>query len=534
MKRKWFLVAFLVAFLGMTSRVQAASISVTAPNTVTSGGKVTFNINIKGAAAWQLKGTGTGATSGCSLGDQGVGDSGNGKNINKTLSVTCNATSVGQISFSVSGNITDANTNRAVDVSGRKIVVVQAPREKDTNNFLKSFSVKGYELKPGFQKDVLEYTVDVPSTVDKVVLEASAESGYASVSGTGEVEVNEGSNPFSIVVTSETGSERTYKVTVNVKDENPIKVSIGDREYTIIKNIKNIVKPEVYEVSTIKIQDMEVPSFVSEVTGFTLVAIKDEEGKNWFAIYDESANSYSLYQEQKSTGMIIYIMDPVEELEGYLKTTVEIFGVSYPAFQVKENSDFAVIYGMNVETGDKKFYLYHRKDNVFQEYFDEMVVQLREDQKVDRYIIFGSVLGCVIFFLLTIMGFMRKPNKKLLKKLQYYEAKYHSNFDETNRLDETKTILKDVKDVSKKKKKNQRKKSQKNLESEQKVETLEVESDASLDVTEALQKMNNAEDIIREYEQTVALSKEELKTQSSSDDEMYDMFSEDKKKKKRK
>ena len=78
-------------------------------NTATSGGKVTFYVNIQGAGSWQLTGKGTGATSGCSLGDQGTGDSGSGKNINKTLSVTCNATNVGQISFAVSGNISSVD-----------------------------------------------------------------------------------------------------------------------------------------------------------------------------------------------------------------------------------------------------------------------------------------------------------------------------------------------------------------------------------------------------------------------------------------
>ena len=109
-------------FLLMISQANAASISVTSnSNYVTSGGRVTFYVNIRDAGAWQLSGSGTGATSGCSLGEQGVGDTGTGRNGNKTLVVTCNATSVGQISFYVSGNVTDASSGKSVDVSGRKV-----------------------------------------------------------------------------------------------------------------------------------------------------------------------------------------------------------------------------------------------------------------------------------------------------------------------------------------------------------------------------------------------------------------------------
>ena len=67
-----------------------------------------------------------------------------------------------------------------------------------------------------------------------------------------------------------------------------------------------------------------------------------------------------------------------------------------------------------------------------------------------------------------------------------------------------------------------------------------------LEVDEAIHKMNDAEEIIREFEKTMALSKEELKEakkenensdSSKSTEEMeatmYDLFEDDRKKKKR-
>ena len=128
MKKK--LLLLIPCMIGLN--VHAASVSVTSSaNYVEAGSRVTFYVNMKGVGAWSLQGNGYGATSNCSLGDNGVGDSGTGTNINKTLSVTCTATSVGQIGFSVTGNVSSVNNSGidTINVNTSKIVTVTAPRQ---------------------------------------------------------------------------------------------------------------------------------------------------------------------------------------------------------------------------------------------------------------------------------------------------------------------------------------------------------------------------------------------------------------------
>lgn len=545
-------------FLLMISQANAASISVTSnSNYVTSGGRVTFYVNIRDAGAWQLSGSGTGATSGCSLGEQGVGDTGTGRNGNKTLVVTCNATSVGQISFYVSGNVTDASSGKSVDVSGRKVVTVQAPREKDSNNYLKNLGITGYDLSPSFSKDTLEYTVTVPSTVNKVVLEASAESGYATVTGTGEFEVDEGVNTKEISVMSETGVERIYKVIIQVKDEHPIQVTIDNQSYTILKNVKNVVKPELYEASTMKLKDFDIPIFVSDITGYTLVALKDDNGKTFLAIYDSDHDSYEFYHELKSHSFLLNILDPEKDFEGYEKTNLVIDDVRYSAYQFHENSDYAIVYAMNIETGEKDYYLYHKKSNTFQLYSDEVEQSFQEKLNYHRSIIYGLGGVSVFFFLLSMFAFCKKPSRKKWKRVEensdfaslddvVEELKEPSITEEKEdgvkpisteadniRLESEELVHTFIQEVPKEK----QKKKQKDLEDivdlpevkEEKKEILENEElhvtqilpeqitqteeelSETVDVTEALKKMNDAEDIIREYEKTLSLSKEELR-----------------------
>ena len=521
------------------SAAGSASISASA-NYVEEGSKVTFYINLKNVAAWDLTGQGYGATSGCSLGDQGVGDSGTGANINKTLSVTCKTTSVGQVSFSISGNISSANGNNIekTSVSTSKIVVVTEPREKDTNNYLKSIGVKDYEITPEFNKDTMEYTVDVPATVNKVTIEAEKESSYATVEGTGEKEVDEGANTFEIKVTSETGVERIYKITVNVKDENPINITIDGEEYTIMKNLKNVETPSTYETTTVKINEFDIPAFHSETSGYTLVGVKNSEGKQLLAIYNEDENTYTLYNETKSDQLLLYIMKITEEKEGFIKSTVTINDITYDALKLNENSNYILIYAMDIVTAEKNYYVYDKDNNSYVVYNDELMNMYKtETEKYKQVILYGGVGAIAIIFILLIIC-MRKPKrskkkKKELEKREEQEVKIEKIDIQKQKKDEEEL----EREIEEKLSKKEPSKSSKNPTNNNKKKKNPPKTN-----TEVLDKVNEATKIIEDFEETTALKKEDLKevkeqnkkTTEELEATMYDLFKEEKPKKRKK
>ena len=521
------------------SAAGSASISASA-NYVEEGSKVTFYISLKNVAAWDLTGQGYGATSGCSLGDQGVGDSGTGANINKTLSVTCKTTSVGQVSFSISGNISSANGNNIekTSVNTSKIVVVTEPREKDTNNYLKSISVKDYEITPEFNKDTMEYTVDVPATVNKVTIEAEKESSYATVEGTGEKEVDEGANTFEIKVTSETGVERIYKITVNVKDENPINITIDGEEYTIMKNLKNVETPSTYETTTVKINEFDIPAFHSETSGYTLVGVKNSEGKQLLAIYNEDENTYTLYNETKSDQLLLYIMKITEEKEGFIKSTVTINDITYDALKLNENSNYILIYAMDIVTAEKNYYVYDKDNNSYVVYNDELMNMYKtETEKYKQVILYGGVGAIAIIFILLIIC-LRKPKrskkkKKELEKREEQEVKIEKIDIQKQKKDEEEL----EREIEEKLSKKEPSKSSKNPTNNNKKKKNPPKTN-----TEVLDKVNEATKIIEDFEETTALKKEDLKevkeqnkkTTEELEATMYDLFKEEKPKKRKK
>ena len=529
MKKK---IIFGIMLLSCIKVVNAASVSVTASsNYVTSGSGVTFYINVNGASAWQLSGYSAGATSGCSFEDLNLDD--NGRNINKTFSVYCPATSVGQISFTVTGKV--ATTSSSGDdvgsetpISASKTVTVQPPRELDANNNLGSLGVEGYKITPAFSADTLEYSVEVPSTVSDVTITGSPASGYASIAGTGKKEVNEGANLFIITVTSETGTPKEYKLTVNVKDDNPIKVKIGDNEYTVMKNAKNIVKPELYEQTTIKINNIDVPAFYNETTNITLVGIKDSKGNVRLAIYDKDQNTYELYEENKSDQMILLI-HPINEIkEGYIKSTVKIDDVEYECLKVNEESEYAIIYATNLLTGEDDYYLYDSKENSYVRYSEEQLEPLKNELNKYKDVVKYLVIGLGVIGLLLIISLVTRPrkNKEVIVKEKKNKKEKKEKTNEEDLVVLEPEELKEEKKPSKKKIE---------VKEEEKVpEEKVVKKSKKQSQKDAIKSVEEATMIIENFEKKVREKELEKQKEEEPEETMYDIFEDDRKRKKRK
>lgn len=531
-----------IIFITTPSLVKAGSVSVRSSATyVTVGSQVTFYVYGNNVASWNLSGSGTGALAGCSFRDSDA--SSNAENITKTIkSVTCTATNLGQAAFTITGDISylENGTMKTTGVNSSKIIVVQKPREKDTNNYLKALEVKGYTLSPAFNKETLEYSVNVPSTVNKVTLDAALESGYASLTGTGEFEVNEGVNTFEINVTSETGVARSYKVVINVADENPIHIEIDGNAYTVMKNAKTLEKPRTYEETTIKIKDFDIPAFHSEKTGFTLIGVKDTKGTTHFAISKE--NAYELYNENKAGELLLYIEKITDEKDGFTKQKATINSSSYDVLISAIDKNTMLVKAMNINTGDVNFYRYDEKEGTYQIYNDTIENNLQEEikkyQDVVLYLCIG--LGVALFFILILI--FTRPKKKKQRKIEEIKIEKLEIEEEAKEAEkeEPKTKKKKKKKMKKQKNNPMEEKNQEEInETPKNVAKNEVKKIQNLSKEEALKQVSKAADIIEEYEKTMKISKKELEKkkkeleQKEIEETMYDIFEDDKKKKKK-
>lgn len=336
----------------------------------------------------------------------------------KSYTFTFKTLKKGSTSVSVGGYLAYAYADLSeisLSSNSKKInIITQAELEASysKNNNLASLGVEGFTLTPEFNANTLEYSVIVPEDTKNVNITGTVQDKKASITGVGVQQVNQGNNKFLVTVKAENGSEKTYTINVDVKDENPIEVTVGDKKYTVVKIKENLPIASLYNEYGIKINEFDIPAYKNDYTGLVLVGLKDTEGNISLFIYDDENNSYKEYSELKSSQITIYPLKPEENIEGYKKGNVKIQDIDVEGFYLNEDSDFFVIYGVNVETGDKGFYMYDKKMQTLIKYNDELSSLLSEKIKLYTYIIIGFISLSVVMLIIIIVLVCKKGKKK--------------------------------------------------------------------------------------------------------------------------
>ena len=324
--------------------VNAASVSLKANSTsIVNGNSVTVTATISDSAAiFFTEGTLTCSGAGVNKSTSMSWDNTDNSKKSKSFSLTVKSSQVGTITCKTSGvKFTGGSSSGWTNLSSKTVTInVVKPREKSTNNNLKSLSVEGYSISPSFNKDTLEYTVNLESNIEKIKINASKEDGYASLSGTGEKEVQEGDNKFEIVVTSETGKSKVYTLNAIVKDSNPIIKTINGNEYTVIKRESALTKPDSFEETKVMINEIEIPAFYNEKTAITLIGLKDSGGNVHLYQYNQKDDTYTKYETLTSISQTIIFENTDEEIEGYEPITTTINEKEYNVYQNKNNKDY--------------------------------------------------------------------------------------------------------------------------------------------------------------------------------------------------
>ena len=447
MKRINYILFGLISFMLLTVSVKAApsaGLSVSS-RTVENGKSVTATVTVKNAAAWNVKITSSGNTYGC---NQAWADAtSNGNNATKSFSTTCKANSLGTIAFVLSGDITSADGTN-INVSGTQRVSVVEPRKASTNNALKALGVEGYELTPAFDSEVLEYSVSVNSEVNSVKLTGTKQDSYASVEGLGEKEVIEGANKFEVVVTAENGATRTYNVIVNVVDNNPVTIKDG---LTVVKNSKYVEIPEGYVEEKITVNGQEVPAFKNEFLNIVLIAVRDNQGNNYF--YEVKDNNYYKFVNLNGVNVVLYPQDKEINIKGFEKTNVTINGNEVVAYKYKDLDNYYLVYARDLSTNVENIYMYDQKNNTYQIFNEELFNALTKDNELYLYMLCGS-LGVIFLCIIIIISLSRsrsKRNKKVENKeeikeelIKEVEEDIKENKKKKNKKEDLEDLFKDL------------------------------------------------------------------------------------------
>ena len=290
--------------------------------------------------------------------------------------------------------------------------------DKASNSYLKSLSIDGVKLSPAFNKDKMEYSAVVPGDKEKVTIKGELEDDKATVEGLGEVELKEGINRIEIKVTAENGEERKYILTITRKEKNPIEVTINKKKYTVVKKEIGLKVPEGFVKTSVVIDKQEVVAYSNEFTGYLIVALVDEDGKaSWF-IYNQKNGTYTRYSELKSNGLRLIILEAKKKdvPYRYKKTTFKINDDLVDGYALELGSNYRLVYALNMDTGNKGFYLYDMEENTFQRFYNTQVNIYRSLVKKLEIIIIAlaGVILLMGIIILSIM-FINRKTKKFIK-----------------------------------------------------------------------------------------------------------------------
>ena len=345
-----------------------------------------------------------------------------GKGTTMTYTYKFKAIAIGTTSISIkNAKIGDWDTDKYVDTSVSNLsLTIKEPViiNYSSDNNLKELKVDGFDITPEFNKSTLEYNVIVKADTTKVKINATLNDNKATLKGIGEKEVKEGINSFEIVVTAENDTKKTYKVNITVPEKDPIKFVYNNEEYNILRKLPESL-PLNFNTNTININNEEVICLQNEKLNLTLLYLRNKNNKEAFYIYDVNNKSIKLYNEVKNNDLSIYLEDNKENKENLFATIVRINGEDIKAYQIQKGSKDYIIYGRNVSTGQRNYYVYDKDNNTISLFNESDFNYLFNKDNIYKTLTYAfSSLIFIEFIIILLTNSTKKKMNKVINSLK--------------------------------------------------------------------------------------------------------------------
>lgn len=425
----------LFVFLLKIESVGAAScrIGVSAPSSAVVGQSFKVTVTVSGSSSigsWEYTLGYDSSKVRLNSGTLHVVDYGNGSKSSASYTYTFTALTSGTTTFKpTNASVLDyTSTNECLSNTGSATVTMKTQAEIEAgyskNNNLSALSVEGAELTPAFSKDVTEYSATLPVDTTKAKILATAADNTASITGAGEIDVVDGMNKIEVVVTAQHGEKKTYVINLTVEELDPINVKVNGKNYTVVRKsglVENI--PVGFAETKVQIENQEVVAYKSELTKLVLVGLKDEEGNISLFIYDEKKKTFTSFKEAKGSGINLLILDKIKENvpNGFVKAKFKHNDIEINGYKLKDDNknNYYLVYAQSLESGDKAFYLYDKKEGTFQRYYEDLA-NIRDSQIKYLFYIAVALLGVLVFIIII---FIFKGLSSKDKKIKKYEKK---------------------------------------------------------------------------------------------------------------
>ena len=311
MKKK---ILFILCILFFAIKANAA-IYVSNTNTVVLGNTVTFKVTVSsptplGSGKYNvtyddglLKYTG-----GSKLVDTFVAQNENTKSVTFTFNFVTRDTGNANFRFNLNEFYLLSEAPGGTGSKTSTVNIVK-PKYYSSNNYLKNLSVAGYDI--AFNKDKLVYDITLKETKTSILIGADKAEATQTITGIGEVSLEEGMNKKLIEVRAENGSVRTYTLNIMVPEKAPIKIKIKDEEFSIVRTkipdlagyTKDKIKINNEEVEVLK-NDKYVILYVKDSKGNLSKVLKEKD--NYKKILEFNNTLYAISKDKEKKGNYEY------------------------------------------------------------------------------------------------------------------------------------------------------------------------------------------------------------------------------------
>ena len=367
----------ILSILFLTVKVNAA-VSISNTNSVVVGNTVTFRVTVSsqtplGSGKYNvtyddrlLKYTG-----GSKLVDTFVAQNENTKSLTYTFSFVTR--DIGNANFKFNLNELYYLSEAPGPVESKTASVnILKPKYYSSNNYLKNLSVEGYDI--GFNKDKISYDVTLKETKTSIVINAEKQEATQTISGIGEVSLEEGMNKKEIEVKAENQSVRIYTLNIFVPEKAPLKIKVNDKEYSVIR--KKIEDISGFTKDKIKLKDEEIE--VLKNNKYTILYVKDEKG-----------NIFKVLKDKENYKMILDFNNTLYAIEGKK--------------EIKNNYEY--FKAVNLTTS---------KENNYRFELTEKTLQIEETKKeikkinIDKVVIIVLSSILIITYLIFIVAYLKR------------------------------------------------------------------------------------------------------------------------------
>lgn len=367
----------ILSILFLTVKVNAA-VSISNTNSVVVGNTVTFRVTVSSQAP-----LGSGKynvtyndkllkyTGGSKLVDTFVAQNENTKSLTYTFSFVTR--DIGNANFKFNLNELYYLSEAPGPVESKTASVnILKPKYYSSNNYLKNLSVEGYDI--GFNKDKMSYDVTLKETKTSIVINAEKQEATQTISGIGEVSLEEGMNKKEIEVKAENQSVRIYTLNIFVPEKAPLKIKVNDKEYSVIR--KKIEDISGFTKDKIKLKDEEIEVLKNDK--YTILYVKDEKG-----------NIFKVLKDKENYKMILDFNNTLYAIEGKK--------------EIKNNYEY--FKAVNLTTS---------KENNYRFELTEKTLQIEENKKeikkinIDKVVIIVLSSILIITYLIFIVAYLKR------------------------------------------------------------------------------------------------------------------------------